>query len=149
MKVGYNVQGFEQPGRTDGMTRHWLMVVATVAAILPTAADATITETDFQLHTTADLVNLCSASPSEPMGTAALNFCHGFAVGVYRVLEEENAAKRIGRLFCTPEAATQSRNEAIADFVQWAKANANTMSQPPADGITGYLAQKYPCPRGK
>ncbi len=83
------------------------------------------------------------------MGTAALNFCHGFAVGVYRVLEEENAAKRIGRLFCIPDGVMPSRNEAIADFVQWAKASPDVMAQRPADGITGYLMQKYPCPRGK
>jgi len=130
-------------------SKHWLISAAMCAAIWPAAAGANVAETDFQIRTTADLVDLCTASPSEPMGTAALNFCHGFTVGVYRVLEEENAAKRIGRLFCVPDSAMPSRDEAIASFVQWAKASPDAMSQRPADGITGYLMQKYPCPRGK
>ena len=83
--------------------KHWLIAAATCVAILPATGGANVTETDFQVRTTADLVDLCSASPSDPMGTAALNFCHGFAVGVYRVLEEENAAKRVGRMFCIPD----------------------------------------------
>jgi hypothetical protein len=131
------------------LTRHWLLAAAMFAAIWPTAAGANVAETDFQVRTTADLVDLCTASPSEPMGTAALNFCHGFAIGVYRVLEEENAAKRIGRMFCIPDGAMPSRDEAIGSFVQWAKASPDVMSQRPADGVTGYLVQKYPCPRGK
>ena len=131
------------------LSRHWLTGVVICAAILPTAAGAAVTEATFQLATTADLVDLCTAAPAEPMGTAAVNFCQGFAVGVYRVLDEENAAKRIGRLFCIPDTVKPSRNEAIAEFVQWAKASSDVMSQRPADGITTYLVQKYPCPRGK
>ena len=38
---------------------------------------------------------------------------------------------------------------AIAGFVQWARASADVMAQRPANGITSYLLQKYPCPRGK
>ncbi len=130
-------------------SKRWLIGAAMCAALLPGAAGAAVTETTFQLSNTADLVELCSAAPGDPMETAALNFCHGFAVGVYRVLEEENAAKRIGRMFCIPDTVHTTRNEAIADFVQWAKASPNVMSQQPADGITRYLETKYPCPRGK
>jgi Rap1a immunity proteins len=129
--------------------RHWLAGMAMCLAVLPTAAGAAVTEATFSLNTTSDLVDLCTAAPSDPMGTAALNFCHGFALGVYRVLEEENAAKRMGRLFCIPDTVRPSRNEAIADFVQWVKASPDVMSQRPADGIASYLNHKYPCPRGK
>jgi hypothetical protein len=83
------------------------------------------------------------------MGTAALNFCHGFTLGVYNVLTEENAAKRMGKLFCMPDPAPTTRNQAVADFVQWAKATPQAMTQSPADGVTGYLVSKYPCKRGK
>ncbi len=130
-------------------TRGWLIGAAICAMLSPGAAGAAVTETDFQLGTTADLVDLCTATPTDSMGTAALNFCHGFAVGVYRVLEEENAARRIGRLFCVPADTKTSRTEAIADFVQWAKATPGVTSERPADGLTHYLETKYPCPRGK
>jgi hypothetical protein len=131
-------------------SKRWLIGAATCAALLPGATHAGVTEATFQqLSTTADLVDLCTAGPSDPMGTAALNFCQGFAVGVYRVLEEENAAKRYGRLFCIPNNFKATRNEAIADFVQWAKATPGVMSERPANGLTHYLETKYPCPRGK
>jgi Rap1a immunity proteins len=130
------------------MLRHWLTGIALCAAALPTQGRAAVTEDTFLLRTTGDLVELCATAPADPMGTAALNFCHGFTLGVYRVLAEENAAKRVGKLFCTPD-ALPTRNEAIADFVQWAKATPAVTSAPPADGVTDYLIRKYPCKRGK
>ncbi|MGC1411550.1 MAG: Rap1a/Tai family immunity protein [Acetobacteraceae bacterium] len=129
--------------------RHWLAGLALCAAMLPATGNAAVTEDTFQLHTTGDLVELCSTAPSDPMGIAALNFCHGFTLGVYRVLSEEAAAQRMGRLFCVPDTPTMTRNEAVADFVQWAKATPNVLSQAPADGLTGYLVSKFPCKRGK
>jgi hypothetical protein len=132
------------------LSRHWLAGIAVCAAAFPIAGYAAVTEDTFQsFHTTGDLVELCSAAPSDPMGTAALNFCHGFTLGVYNVLTEENAAKRMGKLFCMPEPAATTRNQAIADFVQWAKATPQAMTQSAADGVTGYLVSKYPCKHGK
>ena len=57
------------------------------------------------------------------MGIAALNFVHGFTLGVYRVLSEEAAAQRMGRLFCVPDTPTMTRNEAVADFMQMGEGN--------------------------
>jgi hypothetical protein len=131
------------------LSRHWLAGIAVCATAFPVAGYAAVTEDTFLLHTTSDLVELCSAAPSDPMGTAALNFCHGFTLGVYNVLTEENAAKRMGKLFCMPDPAPTTRNQAVADFVQWAKATPQAMTQSPADGVTGYLVSKYPCKRGK
>ena len=91
------------------LSKHWLAGLALCAAILPSAGRAAVTEDTFQLRTTSDLVELCSAAPSDPMMTAAVNFCHGFALGVFRVLDEENAAHRINKLFCIPN-PTPSRN---------------------------------------
>jgi hypothetical protein len=130
------------------LSKHWLAGLALCAAMLPSTGHAAVTEDTFQLKTTSDLVDLCSAAPSDPMMTAAVNFCHGFAVGVFRVLDEENAAHRINKLFCIPN-PTPSRNQALADFVQWAKSTPGMMDQRPADGLLAYLAKTYPCPRGK
>lgn len=130
-------------------SKHWLPAALLCAAALPTPANAAITEATFLLQTTGDLVEVCSAAPTDPMGTAALNFCHGFVLGVYRVLDEENAARRIGKLFCLPATDRPSRNEAIAEFVQWAKGNPDVLQQQPANGLALYLTKKYACPRGQ
>jgi len=130
------------------LSKHWLAGLALCAAMLPCAGHATVTEDTFQLKTTSDLVELCSSGQSDPMMTAAVNFCHGFALGVFRVLDEENAAHRISKLFCIPN-PTPTRSQAIGDFVQWAKSTPGVMDQRPADGLLAYLAKTYPCPRGK
>ena len=130
------------------LSKHWLAGLALCVATLPSAGHAAVTEDTFQLRSTSDLVELCTAATADPMMTAAVNFCHGFAVGVFRVLEEENAAHRINKLFCMPNPAP-SRSQALADFVQWAKSTPGMMDQRPADGLLGFLAKTYPCPRGK
>ena len=129
--------------------RHRLAGLALCAAMLPATGNAAVNEDTFQLRTTSDLVELCSIAPTDPMGTAALNFCHGFTLGVYHVLAEQNAAERMRKLFCVPDTPTMTRNQAIADFVQWAKATPNVLSQTPANGLTGYLVSKFPCQHSK
>src|SRR4051794_16061605 len=98
---------------------------AIVAALLIAAAGAQaapVAKDDFQLTTTASLVSLCSAPQTDPLYTAAMNFCHGFAVGTYRAIVAEEAASRSrNKLFCPPQ-QTMTRDEAIAGFVQWASA---------------------------
>lgn len=115
-----------------------LISIACMAS-LSGAAEAAVTERNFQMRTTGDLLALCSAGPADPLLTAAINFCHGFGVGVYQVLREEEAAGPSMQLFCLPN-PTPSRNDAVAKFVQWARMHPGEMSQPPADGLVQFLA---------
>jgi len=130
--------------------RSWIGLpgIALCLAVSTQHAQAVVTADDFLVRNTGDLIELCSAAPSEAMYTAASNFCHGFAVGVFRVLQEEDAARRTNHLFCQPNPAP-TRNEAILNFVRWAKVDASRMMLPPADGIATFLSQQYPCPRGR
>ena len=128
--------------------KHVLASAALCATLLPGAGRAAVTEDTFKLQSTADLVELCSDTPSDAMSTAALNFCHGFTLGVFRVLDEEASAERLHRMFCAPNPGP-SRDQAIADFVQWAKASPKVMQERPADGLVAYLVQTFPCPKGK
>lgn len=127
--------------------RRFWPAMAFCMATLPTIGHAAVTEDSFLVRTTSDLVDLCSASPSEPMGTAALNFCHGFGVGVYRTLQEVDAARR-DHMFCMPNPAP-TRTEALTAFIQWAKASPDQLSRQPQDGIAQFLSVQYPCGRKK
>jgi hypothetical protein len=117
------------------------------SALLPANGNAAVSEDDFLLRTTGELVDLCKAAPADPYYTAAINFCHGFAVGAYRVLEEQNRAEMHDR-FCVPDPPPH-RSDAIAAFIQWADANPDQKSQGPADSIAAYLLKQYPCDRSK
>ena len=115
---------------------------------LPAAGAAAVTEDQFQIHTTGDLAALCAADPGERLGTPALNFCEGYATGAYQVLEQEQAAPRSTKLFCMPQPAP-TRTEAMAAFVQWARADQAHQALPPADGVAEFLTQTYPCHAAK
>lgn len=120
-----------------------LLCLALWGAGLPGSAQAAVTEEHFQVRTAADLVALCSAEESDQLMTPAVVFCHGFAVGVYQTLLDQQAAMP-ARLFCVPNPAP-TRTEAIAAFVTWAKTSPTVLSQGAPDAILGYLSQRFPC----
>jgi len=125
-----------------------LLAFAFGVALCGGAAQAAVTEDSFLVRNTGDLVDLCTAPASDRLYTAASNFCHGFSVGVYRVLQEQDMARKSRHLFCVPNPAP-SRNEGIGNFVRWAEADTSRLSQSAADGIAAYLSQAHPCPRGR
>jgi len=129
-------------------SRTLFLLSLALAATLPAAKSwGAVTEDNFQLRNTADLVALCTASQSDPFGTAAVNFCQGFSVGVTRVLQEEDAANARKRpMFCLP-AGGANRNQALAAFVSWASADPARMNMPATDGLAAFLAAQYPCAR--
>jgi hypothetical protein len=103
-----------------------------------------VTEDNFLAKTTGDMVALCSAGDGDAYKTAALNFCHGFVVGAYRVIAEEQVALGKNRAFCPP-ATPPNRNESIAAFVQWANADPTIAALEPTDGMVKFLIAKFPC----
>ena len=128
--------------------RLWVPALALGLVVFPGVGRTALTQDSFQLRNTGDLVDVCSAAPSDPLYTAAANFCHGFAVGVFRVLNEQDMARAPGkRLFCMSDPAP-TRDESVASFTQWAKANPPQLEQPPADSIALFLSQHFPCQSG-
>ena len=125
----------------------WLSAAILCLAGLASPARA-VTQDDFLLRNTADLVNLCSAPTTDPLATAAVNFCEGFGLGVFRVLDESEAAHRRRQIFCMSSSQMPTRTQAMIAFVQWAKASPERLSMAPTDSIATYLSQQYPCPPG-
>lgn len=111
-------------------------------------ASSAVTEDQFQIRNTGDLAALCAADPAEALGTAALNFCHGYATGAYQVMVEAQTTPRARQMFCMPK-PEPTRNQSIVAFVQWARGNQARLALPPADGVAQFLSQTYPCPAPK
>jgi Rap1a immunity proteins len=109
---------------------------------------AAATEANFGARTTGDLVELCDATPDNAMGTAAVNFCQGFAQGAVSVEMQNLAAFRGQKLFCMPNPAP-TRTETLNEFVKWARASPNRTAEPPADGLFRFLGERHPCPQSR
>lgn len=128
-------------------SRTWIAALVFGCGLIPSAPSLAVTQDSFLLRNTADFVDVCSATRSEPLYTAAANFCQGFAVGVFEVLKEEFAAEASpGRLFCVTE-RMPTRDEAIAEFVAWAKGNPAKVPQSPTNAIAAFLSERFPCPQ--
>jgi hypothetical protein len=96
----------------------WLAVPTLCAAIAAAPARAAVSEDNFLVRNAGDLVAVCTAAQADPLYTAAVNFCQGFTIGAFRVLQEEEAAERPPHMFCLPD-TLPTRTEAIANVVQW------------------------------
>ena len=126
------------------MTLKSRTVAAGLLLLAPCAPHAA-TEANFSAGTTADLVELCTAAPDNAIGTAAVNFCEGFAQGAVLVEMQNQAAFRGPKLFCLPN-PPPSRNEAMTEFVNWARSSPDRLGQSSTDGLFRFLSERYPCP---
>jgi hypothetical protein len=121
---------------------------ALTAVLLAAGSAGAVTEENFKLRTGVDIVELCSVGVDDPLFVAAIHMCHGFGASSYQTLVAINTHKDIGMFFCPPAPAV-SRNQAVADFLAWAKEpqNASHLNDSPAALVGRYLLTKYPCPK--
>jgi hypothetical protein len=129
------------------MTLKEWAIAAGMILLAPCAAQAA-TEANFGPATTADLVELCTATPDNAIGTAAVHFCEGFAQGAVSVELQNMVAFREPKLFCMPS-PPPSRNVALDEFVKWARASPDRMSATSTDGLFRFLSERYPCPQSR
>jgi hypothetical protein len=108
-------------------------------------APAAVTESEFPPRTVRDLIAICAPEPSDPMMTAAVNFCHGYAEGAVDVEEAHEAQRGARKLFCLPT-PPPPRGSELTSFVAWANEQPARLDMPAIDGMFIYLAGKYPCP---
>jgi hypothetical protein len=123
--------------------KYW--TVAAGLALFAPAVSHAATEANFGAKTTGDLVALCTATPDGAIGTAAVNFCEGFAEAAVAVELQNMAGYRGAKLFCLPN-PPPSRNEALTAFVNWARSSPDRLAQSSTDGLFRFLSERYPCP---
>ena len=101
-------------------------------------------EKDFEAETTENLINLCTASPDDPLYGQAVNFCHGFLVGAYQYHVATHSGPEAEKWICIAD-PPPSRNDAIAMFIEWAKAHPQYWKEPPVETEFRFLREKWPC----
>jgi Rap1a immunity proteins len=122
-----------------------LLLAAVLMAASASAASATVSESQFPPRTVGDLIAICAPAKDDPLMTAAVNFCHGYAEGAV-VVEEAHEMQRGGhKLFCLPT-PRPPRGPELTSFIAWANERPARLEMPAIDGIFIYLAGKFPCP---
>jgi hypothetical protein len=110
---------------------------------LPAVAGA-VSEKDFEVRTTQDLINLCSDAPDDSLHPQAINFCEGYLLGAFHYYQAEASGPQGIKLVCLPD-PPPSRNDAIKMFIEWAKVHPQYATERPVDTEFRFLMEKWPC----
>jgi hypothetical protein len=125
------------------MTSKRSVLIVLIVILLPCFAGA-VSEKDFEAKTAQELVNLCSASPDDPMYHQAVNFCHGYFVGAFHYYEAMSSGPKGVKFVCLPD-PRPSRNEAINMIVEWVQAHPQYLTETPVEAQFRFMMQKWPC----
>jgi len=120
------------------MNRKLASLLIALTLMVPSLAGA-VTAEDFEVKTTRNLLNLCTAPAESPYYASAVHFCHGYLVGAFAYYKADGQ-----QLVCftKPE---PTRNEAIKMFIEWAKAHPQYMDEKPVETEFRFLMEKWPC----
>lgn len=110
----------------------------------PGLTQAQVTQEDFLVKATQNLINLCTASSEQPMYQEAIHFCHGYLVGAWHFHRAEAADHPDKLLVCFSE-PYPSRNEVIEMFIAWAQNHPEFMNEQPVETEFRFLSEKWPC----
>jgi hypothetical protein len=111
---------------------------------LPSAVRANVTEENFRLDTTRDLIALCGVDTNDPNATAAIHMCHGYVTGLVHFHIMMGRALE-GRIYCMDDQKRPTRDQAIAMLVEWSRAHPEHDSMEAIDGVLQWAADTYPC----
>jgi hypothetical protein len=125
------------------MTRVSIGLLLVIVILLPGFAGAA-SEKDFEVQTTENIVNLCTAAPDDPLYHQAVNFCHGYLVGAFHYYEAQTSGPEAIKFVCPPD-PRPSRNETIDMFIEWVKAHPQHMKETPVETEFRFLMEKWPC----
>ncbi|MGD8951185.1 MAG: Rap1a/Tai family immunity protein [Desulfobacterales bacterium] len=101
---------------------------------------------DFQVKTTKDLVDLCTAPNSHPLALQAIHFCHGYLVGAFHYYAASVSGPNGLPLVCPPD-PRPSRDETIGMFIQWVKDRPQYWNELPVESEFRFLIELWPCQR--
>ncbi len=103
-----------------------------------------VTVEDFQVKTTKNLLNLCNASPDDPLYVAAIHFCEGYLVGAFHYYQASMRGPEGKKLVCFPD-PPPTRNEAVKLFLEWAKKHPQYNDEIPVETEFRFLIGTWPC----
>ena len=125
------------------MTPKRIVLLVLIVFLLPGLA-AAVTEQDFKVKTTQDLVNLCTVNGDDPLYFQAINFCHGYFVGAFHYYEAMSSGPKGVQFVCVPD-PRPSRNEAIHMLMEWVEDHPQYLKETPVNSQFRFLMETWPC----
>jgi hypothetical protein len=117
-----------------------LLYAASVATVLLfPATHAIAAPPDLHARTAGELARFCSTDPRSPNSNAEINYCEGYAQGVFT-----SAGYRHQKLICMPDPSPK-RRATMKEFVGWAQATPSRGAEPADEGLLHFMAERYPC----
>ena len=125
------------------MRRKTIILLLVVVILFPGLAGAA-SEKDFEVQTTENILNLCTAVRDDPLYQQAINFCHGFLVGAYRYYEAAGSGPGGLKLVCMLD-PPPSRNDTFAMFLEWVKSHPQYWNEKAVETEFRFLMAKWSC----
>jgi Rap1a immunity proteins len=98
---------------------------------------------DYQLRTSADLLDICSVDSSNPQYFEARGFCLGFFAGGIHLHDALAVAEDFPRIACP--AAGVTRDDVVKVFVDYARAHPEYLNERPMDTVFRAVNDQWPC----
>ena len=111
--------------------------------LCPLAVGAVQTQ-HFKIRTAKDLVSLCGVSADDPKVTAAIHFCHGYGIGAWHYYVAITKPSSPTEIVCLSD-PKPTRDEALAQYVAWARAHPQYLGEPAVDNLFRFLESTFPC----
>lgn len=108
------------------------------------AAQAATNPEQFTVRNTQDIIAVCSTAPDDPLYTAAIHFCHGYLVGAFQYQQALYDGPGLKPVVCPPE-PKPTRNQAVARFIEWAKAHPEHGNERAVESLGRFLSETWPC----
>lgn len=119
-------------------------ILLAIALAIATSPAYTANTADFNVNTTRDLVNLCSAQSGDDMYAAAMGFCLGFVDAAHDYHAALTSGDMLKPIAC-PGHQT-SRQEVVDMFLAWARANDSLLdNESPIHGLMRAASAQWPC----
>lgn len=115
-----------------------------IAGIFIPAIASAVTEDDFKMKTTKNLLNLCTASVDDPQYEHAIHFCQGYLLGAYHYHASEHNGDNGNLLVCFPD-PPPTRNEAVKKVISWIQQHPEFMGELPVETEFRALTELWPC----
>ena len=107
------------------------------------ALTGAVSEEDFKVETTQNLINLLTVSLEDPLYHQAINFGHGYLLGAFHYYEASSSGPKGTKLISIPS-PRPSRNQVIKMFIDWAKAHPQYMKERPVETEFRFLMETWP-----